>query len=343
MRNILLSRDQFREGVFSRDRHKCVFCYQPAVDAHHIIDRRLWADGGYYLNNGASVCTDHHIKCETTEISIEQVREACGIQCVFVPSHMYDDQPYDKWGNPILPNGQRVRGELFFEESVQKILAKGGVLDLFTHWVKYPRTYHLPYSENVNADDRVIESLAGFIGKRVIVTEKKDGENTTMYRDYFHARSIDSKSHPSRSWAKQFWSSICYDIPEQWRVCCENLYAQHSIAYDNLPSFVMGFSIWNERNVCLDWDTTQEWFELLGVHSVPVWYDGIFNEQLIRDLWKHKNRKDCEGYVVRVADEIAYSDFRNKVAKFVRKDHVQTDKHWMHGQPIIPNKLAVGV
>ena len=45
---MLLTRDQFREGVFKRDNHKCVICRAPAVDAHHIIERRLWTDGGYY-------------------------------------------------------------------------------------------------------------------------------------------------------------------------------------------------------------------------------------------------------------------------------------------------------
>ena len=37
--NKLLTRDQFREAVFARDNHKCVFCHQPAVDAHHILER----------------------------------------------------------------------------------------------------------------------------------------------------------------------------------------------------------------------------------------------------------------------------------------------------------------
>src|SRR3546814_5336655 len=72
---ILLTRTAFREGVFARDENRCVFCPLPAEDAHHIIERRLWPDGGYYLDNGASVCRDHHIRCETTEISVERSEE----------------------------------------------------------------------------------------------------------------------------------------------------------------------------------------------------------------------------------------------------------------------------
>src|SRR3546814_8478297 len=82
----------------------------------------------------------------------------------------------------------------------------------------------------------VIDTLAAFEGKRVIVTEKMDGENTTLYRDYIHARSVDGRSHPSRDWVKQFRSGIAADIPEDWRVCGENLFAKHSIHYTALRS-----------------------------------------------------------------------------------------------------------
>lgn len=338
-KHTLLTRDVFRESTFARDNYTCVFCDKPAVDAHHILERRLWPDGGYYLNNGASVCADHHIECENTKISVEDVRIACGITKIIVPPHLYDDHQYDKWGNPVLPNGQRLKGELFYDESVQKILKQGGVLDLFTNQVKYPRTHHLPWSQGVNDDDRVIDNLDAFRGKRVIVTVKMDGENTSMYNDYIHARSIDGRSHPSRDWVKQFWSGISADIPEGWRVCGENLYAKHSIHYTDLTTYFMGFSIWDDRNTCLSWDDTIEYFNVLGVTPVPVLYDGIFDEDTIKRLWTEKNWEQCEGYVVRVAEAFNYSEFRFKAAKFVRKGHVQTVKHWMYGQLVEKNLL----
>lgn len=111
----LLTRDDFREGVFDRDGHKCVVCGSAGyLDAHHILERRLFADRGYYLDNGASVCEAHHMACERTDISVEEIREYAGIKKKIIPEHFYDDQVYDKWGNPILPNGQRLIGELFF-------------------------------------------------------------------------------------------------------------------------------------------------------------------------------------------------------------------------------------
>jgi hypothetical protein len=45
-----------------------------------------------------------------------------------------------------------------------------------------------------------------------------------------------------------------------------------------------------------------------------------------------------EGYVVRVTAAIPYADFGRKVAKWVRRGHVQTDQHWL-SQPVEPNGL----
>ncbi len=336
----LLSREEFRDAVFRRDGSKCIFCELPAADAHHILERRLWPDGGYYLENGASVCPQHHLECERTTISVEDVRHAAGITKIVVPPHLYEDHIYDKWGNPILEDGRRGRGELFFDESVQKVLGQGGVLELFTSYVKYPRTMHLPWSPGVTDDDKIMPDLSNFEGKVVIVTEKMDGENTTMYRDHIHARSIDSKGGEDRAWVKQFWSSFAHEIPDGWRICGENLWAEHSIHYKDLKSFFYGFSIWNEMNVCLNYDETLDWMYLLGITPMPTLYRGVWDEKKIRALEKDLKWEKNEGYIVRVYEAFPYSAFKKSVAKFVRKGHVQTTKHWRQGRAFTPNELA---
>lgn len=205
---------------------------------------------------------------------------------------------------------------------------------------KYPRTFHLPWSRSIPNDDKLmtVETLKGFHGKRVIVTEKLDGENTTMYTDHMHARSIDGRFHASRDWVKAFWGNIRADIPPGWRVCGENMYALHSIFYDELLSYFYGFSIWNNQNVALSWDDTMEWFKLLGITPVPVLYDGVYDEAKIQSLWTEEQRNRMEGYVVRMADPIPFDQFHQMVGKFVRKGHVQTNSHWMFDE-IVPNRL----
>lgn len=150
----------------------------------------------------------------------------------------------------------------------------------------------------------------------------------SSYNDCIHARSLDSNHHESQGWVKNFWATICHDIPDNWRICGENLYARHSIPYDNLKSYFYGFSIWDEKNNTLSWDKTIEWFNLLGIEPVEVLYHGIFDENKIKQCWTEKEIDIKEGYVVRLADGFGFSDFKKSLAKFVRPNHVQTSHHW---------------
>lgn len=321
----LLSRDDFRNGVFERDNHKCVICGAPAQDAHHIIERRLFDDGGYYLDNGASLCGYHHIESEKTTLGAQEIRDCAGIRTVVLPNGYHKDTQYDKWGNIILPNKLRMKGELFYDESVQKILKD--VLDLFTQYVKYPRTKHVPWSDSVNKDDDVIKDISIFDGQDVVVTEKMDGENSTIYSDgYFHARSVNGNEHPSQSWIKNNLQHWAYSIPEGWRVCGENLYATHSIEYTNLKDYFQCFSIWNELNECLSWDETVTWCELLEINHVPVLYRGEFDSDKIHSIYNSLKRVS-EGYVIRFDRKYHYTDFANSVVKYVRPNHIVDTRH----------------
>lgn len=203
--------------------------------------------------------------------------------------------------------------------------------------VKYPRTPHLPWSPGASDDDLVRWNVSNFEGREVVVTEKRDGENTTIYRDHVHARSIDSRHHPSRAWVKQLQGQVGHLIPEGWRVCGENLYAAHSISYSGLSSYFEVFSVWDADNCCLCWDDTVEWCTLLGLDLVPVLYLGPWNEGLIRKIALDLERQ--EGYVVRTAASFGHEAFGDHVAKWVRKGHVQTDEHWMFKE-IVPNELG---
>jgi len=339
--SILLTRDEFRNKVFNRDSFKCVVCGEKAVDAHHIMERRLFPDGGYYLDNGASLCGKHHLEAESTELSTSKIRELCKIQNVIIPPHLYQDQSYDKWGNPIIQDNpeKRIIGELFNDESVQKVLTP--VLHLFSKYVKYPRTYHLPWSPGVGKDDRILDDLSAFEGQNVIVTVKMDGENTTFYNDFVHARALSYNPHASRDRVKALWSNIKHDIPNGWRICGENLFARHSIHYNNLSHFFLVFSIWNSRNKCLSWEDTKEYASLLNLQTVPVLYEGIWDKDKITKLYTpYFDNNECEGYVVRLANEFEYKSFRKSVAKFVRKNHVQTHAHWRNSE-VIPNNFII--
>lgn len=201
---------------------------------------------------------------------------------------------------------------------------------------KYPRTFHLPWSEGCNSDDKKLSSVDHFYGKEIIMTEKRDGENSNLMRECIYARSLDSVNHPSRHQLKRLWGAIRFDIPEDWRICGENLYAKHSLHYNDLKSYFEVFSIWNENNICLSFDETLEWCHLLGLVHVPILWRGIFDEDFLKNY--KINTENQEGYVIRLSDSFKYEDFNISVAKWVRKGHVNTKSHWMYDK-IIPNKL----
>lgn len=331
----LLTRETFKQKVFERQNGVCLFCEEPAVDAHHIIDRSLFTDGGYYLDNGAAVCAKHHLLCEQTVILPKEIYQKLGIEGV-LPPH-FDEGAYDKWGNPIEGMGMRSRGELFFEDNVQEMLRQGGVLDLFLARTKYPRTPHLYFSPGFTADDVRLKDTSHLKGKRVIISKKMDGENTTMTSEYFHARSVDGAHHPSRDWVKRFWGEIKHDIPEEYSIRGENLYAVHSLAYENLAHYFQGFSMWDAKNTILSWEETMEWFELLGITSVPVVYEGPYSDEVFKEQLAKLDLTKDEGLVVRLAESFRLAQFRQSVAKWVRKGHVTSEEHWRH-KPVVPNK-----
>jgi hypothetical protein len=205
-----------------------------------------------------------------------------------------------------------------------------------THRRKYPRTPHLPWSRGASEDDVRLSGCPGFEGRRVVVTEKMDGENTSLYRDGLHARSLDSRHHPSRAHVKAWHATIAHEIPKGWRLCGENVYARHSIAYGDLQGYFFLFSVWNAENECLSWPETVEWAELLGCPVPVVFYQGLWDAEKIRKT--HIDTEVCEGYVVRLEDGFSYGQFADSVAKWVRPAHVTTDQHWMSA-PVIPNRL----
>ena len=118
--NTLLTREEFKELGFRRTEGKCCVpgCCENAVDAHHIMDRKLWKNGGYFLSNCAPVCEKHHLDCEAGAYTPRQVMEFAKIPMdeLQKPSSfdwmtdeeyrdMFMNEDLDKFG--ILVNGNK--------------------------------------------------------------------------------------------------------------------------------------------------------------------------------------------------------------------------------------------
>lgn len=185
-------------------------------------------------------------------------------------------------------------------------------------YVKYPRTPHLPWSEGASEDDMVLPASSVFDGRSVVVTEKLDGESSSLYSDFYHARSLAHPSHPSQTRLKAFHASISHEFPPLCRVCVENCAAVHTISYNDLEALFPVISIWDDQNRCLSWSETEEWANLLGMRTVPVLYRGPWDMARVRSLYiPRRGSHDMGGYVVRLEAGFPYSQFRSSIAKFV--------------------------
>lgn len=121
----LLSREDFDKYVKLRSMGYCVFCDKPAVDSHHVLDRKLFPDGGYYLGNGAAVCGSHHLLAEATLLTVEQVREKACIAEPVLPPGFSTSKVYDKWGNEVISSTVIVLGPLKNDTGCRKALIAG--------------------------------------------------------------------------------------------------------------------------------------------------------------------------------------------------------------------------
>lgn len=197
--------------------------------------------------------------------------------------------------------------------------------------IKYPRTFHLPFSEGVGSDDKINKDINGFEGMNVVVLLKMDGENTTFYNHSMHARSLDSQHNWTRDWAKRVHSVISHEIPENYRLCLENMFAAHSIHYPDgyLDGYLYLLSVWNEQNHCLSWKDTLEYADLFDLPTPKCLYEGPFDIKKIQEITKNLDKKLEEGIVVRNTQSFPYEQFSENVVKWVRKNHVQTDEHWL--------------
>lgn len=71
-------------------------------------------------------------------------------------------------------------------------------------------------------------------------------------------------------------------------------------------------------------------FKEIGIIPVKELYRGIYDEDIIKSI--KINEDTQEGYVIRLTDSFKYSDFDISLAKYVRKNHVVTDTHWMNNK-----------
>lgn len=195
---------------------------------------------------------------------------------------------------------------------------------------KFPRTPHLPFSGSISSDDWRLLDLSQFYGKDVVITEKMDGENISIYKDSWHARSLDSKHKDYHSYLQnkiipQIQAGLGADSV---RLVGEYLYKRHTIPYDDLAGFFELFAVIYGRDSGVEvqpWFYVQNFSTLLGVPTVPelihIKNFSKKDEKVLYDLANCFEKNGLEGFVIRNAARFPLENWSENVAKYVRKNY----------------------
>ena len=203
----------------------------------------------------------------------------------------------------------------------------------------FPRIKHMYNSPGRSPDDLRSDKdwFNSFSGKYIVIKEKLDGENTGITNISCYARSKIPTLNPwSVNIRRDIFPFVKDLISDDEIVFGENLYAVHSIKYNQLPSYFHIFAVYNTKlEVWYSWSDVEMFAKILDLPTVPVLFKGIINSE--KDLMDKINYwmsqpsaygVEKEGVVMRLAGEIKPEDWNNSIVKYVRANHVQTNKRW---------------
>ncbi len=207
---------------------------------------------------------------------------------------------------------------------------------------KFPTTPHLATlgDVDVRADKVMSEVERGeFLKHEMIVEEKVDGANLGISFDdegNIHAQNRGAYLHlPGFGQWKKLWEwlaphvdTIFEHLTDRFILFGEWCYAQHSVFYDRLPDWFLGFDIYDKQ-------TSRFWsvgrrdklLKKLNLAQVPTIAQGRFTlEDLEGLLSKSKlGSQLAEGLYLRVEQE----DWLAQRSKLVRPAFIQSvDRHW---------------
>ncbi len=218
---------------------------------------------------------------------------------------------------------------------------------------KFPSTPHLvtPPSIDVRSDKVLSASeRTEFLQHDLVVEEKVDGANLGISFDSDGNVRVQNRGAylrlPGFGQWKKLWEWLAPRIDtlfeyltDRFLLFGEWCYAQHSIYYDQLPDWFLGFDIYDKQTGRF-WSTSRRDKRLkeLNLAQVPIIAQGRFAlKELEGFLSKSKlGSQPAEGLYLRVEQE----DWLAQRAKLVRPAFIQSvDRHWSRSG-IRPNRLT---
>ncbi len=210
---------------------------------------------------------------------------------------------------------------------------------------KFPRTPHLAVLvDSVIRDDKVmsVPERKMFLRHEFVVEEKVDGANLGISFDGEASVRCQNRGaylqYPyTGQWKKlSEWLASKTDIlfeklTDQYILFGEWCYAQHSVFYDNLPDWFLGFDIFNkERLRFLSCSKRDALFRDIGISGIPGITKGHFTLSELKGMLSISRLcdKPAEGIYLRFDQE----DWLKQRAKLVRSEFIQSvGWHWTRG------------
>jgi hypothetical protein len=236
------------------------------------------------------------------------------------------------------------------QEEVQKKVE----WQLMDSLVKFPSTPHLAVLGGASVrEDKVMTPVQRdhFLAHEVIVEEKIDGANLGISFDSEGVIRLQNRGSflqepMTGQWkALPDWLVRCSDrlldvLADQYILFGEWCYAKHSIFYDHLPDWFVGFDVFDRtanRFVCRD--VRDRLLASLELYVVPCLASGRLNlAEITASLGQsHFGSAPAEGLYLRYDD----GDWLGNRAKLVRPSFIQAiNEHWS-SRSLEVNRLAV--
>lgn len=183
---------------------------------------------------------------------------------------------------------------------------------------KYPRVPHIDATSATGPDDRVLSEndRVALLTAEVVVEEKLDGMNVMLWIEggtpRIGTRGGEDTSDRSgergrvRAWVGTHADVLANGLDEQLVIYAEWLRRRHRIAYDELPSELVGLDILDRRaGAFLPVDERNERLAALGLARPPARFRGVLGSiaALQRTLGRSAfGRTRAEGVVLRRVD-----------------------------------------
>lgn len=221
---------------------------------------------------------------------------------------------------------------------------------------KFPATPHLAFLGDVDVrDDKVMSESDRneFLRYELVVEEKVDGANLGISFDAegnIRAQNRGAYLHlPSTGQWKKLaeWLALRADLffdqlTDRYILFGEWCYAQHSLTYDRLPDWFLGFDIFDKLEMkffsCLH---RNDVLRSLRIAQVPMIKHGKFSLSEIKSLLYSQSQfsnKPAEGLYLRLDQ----GDWLKERSKLIRPAFIQSvEQHWSRSG-IKANRLTPG-